>query len=261
MTTVWIDPAELTAMAATLQSLAAAVDGATTTVSTACACDVPAPIADYVAGELACVECCGAAVVTGLSADAAELATRAAVIAQDQSLATAASSAFGPGLADPSGWPAGDLGAGVIGGGGNGWSTGDWTTQLIGSTVVGGPGAFLASSSASSDGFFLGAVSGPAIVGGPGAFLASSSDLNSSNGYATPGLIGPTIVGGNYHNGIASLPGPIFDIVSNSNANIIGTILAPNGLTFRNGMYEDGGGDRSSSLSGAYIDPSGRYDL
>jgi hypothetical protein len=71
-----------------------------------------------------------------------------------------------------------------------------------------------------------------------------------------------TTVGGPSSGGsIASLPSPIFDILSNTDANIAGTTLAPNGLTWNNGEYVDGGGDRSADLAGAYMEPDGRYDL
>lgn len=43
---------------------------------------------------------------------------------------------------------------------------------------------------------------------------------------------------------------------------MIRTTLAPNGLSYSRGAYVDSGGDRSTSLAGAYSDPvTGKYDL
>jgi hypothetical protein len=234
MTTIWIDPTELSGMASTLQASAATIDNATAGVRSTCACALPPAIADYVAEELSCIEGCGQQASAGFIADAIDILTRAAQVLLDQSLATAASSAFGPAATTTVG------GTPVFGD----WLSG-MDTAIVGGTVVGGTPVF---------GDWLSGM-GTAIVGGP---ASPPFDVVGPDGIGSPGY---SIVGGPTTNSIASLPGPIFDIVSNSNANIIGTILAPNGLTYDNGSYVDGGGDRSNNLAGAYVDSSGRYDL
>jgi hypothetical protein len=161
MTTIWMDPSEMTAEAGLLQDVARRTEAAATSVRSLGCCGAPASIAGWIAEELE-----GSAVQTlvstvGFLLESIDLVLRADGLAADQSLATAA-----PALATVD-------------------------TPLVGGFVLGAVGPTPeVPSTGWGQGFVLGQV-GPAATypstgwGGPGLVLGQTG---SSSGVSMPGL-------------------------------------------------------------------------
>jgi hypothetical protein len=110
--------------------------------------------------------------------------------------------------------------------------TTDLTSAVVGGTVVGGT------------------ISG---FGAPATTFAGVPGTTAADRATTDRMINDMLIG---------MMGPSLADVMGNQGDGIRTILAPPGLVYNNGAYEDYGGDRSTSLSGEYQDPdTGRYDL
>jgi len=231
MTTIWMDPVELTASSGTLAELAMQIQETMTGTRTTCSCDVPRSLVAWIDEELNAITVAALQVAVGYLQEAVDCRQRAVELEAEQSLAMTQSATFTVGGTDIFG----DWVAGVTGEGGGGVMQ-DWMTGVIG---------------------------GSAVVGG---FLITDGVTPMGGGTMTIGK--PT-----YENmpflqdrfaGLWSNPGTASALsgILDSQNDIVSTILAPNGLTYDHGSYVDSGGDRSSSLAGAYRDPvTGRYDL
>lgn len=218
MTTIWMDPVELTATTATLAESAMRIQETMTGTRTTCSCEVPRSLVAWIDEELLAITVEALQVAVGYLQEAVDCGERAAELKADQSLAMAQSTSVPIGGATSYD----DWMAGVIGGG----------------ATVGG---FLLGEVGSSAQSVLGGV---ATVGNPS--------------YANMPFLQDGFAGIWSNPGTASAMSGIMD----SQGDMIRTILAPNGLTYDDGAYVDSGGDRSSSLAGAYRDPvTGKYDL
>jgi hypothetical protein len=238
MSTILLDPAAMDATAGAIGEHAREIDGVVATLETACCADVPAHLAGWLAEELHEI-----ALVCRLSsllytAAALDTATRAQQIAADQSLATAWPSLdapFGDLTATPFGLQAALAGSTTVGGLTDGWTSAmDAPTTM---TIGGG-----APYTDSFPGGFTMTIGAPTWENDP--FLRMASQLQNTN----PGLSSQML-------GVSGM-------LSESNADMARTILAPNGLTYHGGAYVDSGGDRGS-ISDVYPDPyvSGRYEV
>ena len=233
MTTIWMDPVELTATAGNLAELAMQIQETMTGTRTTCSCDVPRSLVAWIDEELNAITVGALQVAVGYLQEAVDCRQRAVELEAEQSLATTQANTFTVGGTD------------IFGGWLNGMDVmnanngvyEDWMAGVIGGgSTVGG--------------FLLGEV-------------GSSSYLPTTITIGKPTYENMPFLQDKYANlwnnpGMASAMSGILD----SQNDMIRTILAPNGLTYDHGSYVDSGGDRSTSLVGAYRDPvTGRYDL
>jgi len=113
MTEILLDPEELEAVATCLRGVAAELSQVTAASTAACSCVMPAQVAGYVEGEVARARAMISEAAVGYSSAADDVAARAALISQDQSLVTAMPVAFGgpaPVAWSPTSWTAPDYG-------------------------------------------------------------------------------------------------------------------------------------------------------
>jgi hypothetical protein len=186
---------------------------------------VPAHLTAWLAQELVGITEESLRVAIAYLHDAIDSRARAMQIETDQSLTST----------EPSLTEAVVSGSAIIGGNvlSSSLPLGPFTTTVIGGDSLGTPlsGSPILTST---------------VVGGSWStpLLDAAQNLQQANPGAAAQLFG--------------LQQSIFD----SNNDMIRTTLAPNGLTFSRGAYVDAGGDRETSLSGAYRDPvTGKYDL
>lgn len=214
MTTIWMDPVELTASAASLAELAMQIQETMTGTRTTCSCEVPRSLVAWIDEELNAITVGALQVAVGYLQEAVDCRQRAVELEAEQSLAMAQSAGFAVGGSGYS-----DISAGIIGG----------------SAIVGG---FLL-----TDGITPGG-GGTMTIGKPTYENMPFLQDRYAHLWNNPGTA-------------AAMSG-----IMDSQNDMIRTTLAPNGLTYSRGAYVDSGGDRSSSLVGAYRDPvTGRYDL
>jgi hypothetical protein len=214
MTTIWMDPVELTASAANLAELAMQIQETMTGTRTTCSCEVPRSLVAWIDEELNAITVGALQVAVGYLQEAIDCRQRAIELEAEQSLAMAQSASF------------------AVGGGYQ-----DWTTAVIGGSAIVG-------------GFLLGEV-------GPSPYTPITVTIGKPTYENMPFLQDRYAHLWN-NPGMASAMSGILD----SQNDMIRTTLAPNGLTYSRGAYVDSGGDRSTSLVGAYRDPvTGRYDL
>lgn len=112
MTTIWMDPVELTASAATLAELAMQIQETMTGTRTTCSCEVPRSLVAWIDEELNAITVGALQVAIGYLQEAIDCRQRAIELEAEQSLAMAQSAGFAVG-----GGSYGDIAAGIIGGG------------------------------------------------------------------------------------------------------------------------------------------------
>lgn len=258
MSTIYLDPVAMDSTAGAVGQHAREVDDVIATLETACCANVPAHLAGWLAEELhdIALNCRLAALLYTVAA--LDTAMRGQQIAADQSLAAAWPSLdapFGDLTQSPLGLQAALAGSSVVGGTSAAFDVsipmpttmtigGDSTFTFPASGIdtimtIGGTAPYTSSDISSS---FTMTIGPPTWQNDP--FLLMASQLQNTN----PGLSNQLL-------GVSGM-------LSQTNDNIIGTILAPNGLTYENGAYVDSGGDRGS-MSNVYPDPyvPGRYEV
>ena len=118
MTTIWMDPVELTASAATTAELAMRIQETMTGTRTTCSCDVPRSLVAWIDEELLAITVEALQVAVGYLQEAVDCRQRAMELEAEQSLAMSQSTTVpigGPGSFDN--WMAGVIGGGATVGG------------------------------------------------------------------------------------------------------------------------------------------------
>jgi hypothetical protein len=228
-----MDPAELRQTAAFLGEQAGQIQEAMTGTRTACSCDVPRSLVGWIDDEL--VQITESALVAAVAVVVAGLdcAVRAAEIETDQSLA----------LAQSTGLETSTVGG--TAGSDFSFDPAEWLTTM----TIGGPSAALFDTTTPGAGWTVSTIGGPSdsifdptlqggawttsTIGGPAYSLSTLGSLNGPAG--------------------ASM-GPVISSIMESQSDAISTILAPSGLTYSHGAYEDSGGYRGN-ISSFYEDP------
>ncbi len=245
MSAIWMDPTELANEAALLAEQAMHIQETVTGTRTTCSCDVPRSLIAWLDEELLAVTEDALRVAIGYLQEAIDCKTRSNEIVADQSLVT---------TVDPGSLSAALVADGSVIGGtyfGDGITVMGGATSIVGGTYFGDGITVMGGATATIGGTYFGdgiTSMGPttATIGGAWSnpILDAMRNLQDRNPAA------------------ASQLGGLNSMLNNSQSDMISTILAPNGLTFSDGSYVDAGGDRSSSLAGAYRDPyTGKYDL
>lgn len=258
MSTIYLDPVAMDSTAGAVGQHAREVEDIVATLETACCADVPAHLAGWLAEELhdIALNCRLAALLYTVAA--LDTAMRGQQIATDQSLATAWPSLdapFGDLSQSPLGLQEALAGTSVVGGTSAAFDVsipmpttmtigGDstYTFPVSGMDTVMTIGGTAPWTSSDMPGTWTMTIGAPTWENDP--LLLMASQLQHTN----PGLSNQLL-------GVSGM-------LSQSNENMVRTILAPNGLTYQNGAYVDSGGDRGS-ISNVYPDPyvPGRYEV
>lgn len=183
MTTILIDPAELTDAASVLQQSAATLQALAGQVYTACCCCVASgDVAGEVDASAGALQSALQAIAGGLAVDGADIALRGTLIALDQALSSAAGAAWGtPVSVTPAPVITGLYPSGAfVGGGAIVPSFSDHDALYPSSTFVGGSGGY-SITILGADGQVVdpSTLMGPSIVGGGGrgGVMGSIADL------------------------------------------------------------------------------------
>ena len=236
MSTIYLDPAAMDATAGAIGEHARQVEDVVATLETACCANVPAHLATWLAEELHDIALTSRLSALLYTVAALDTALRAQQISADQSLATAwpaLDAPFGDLTTTPFGLQAALAGSTVVGGTD---LTFDVSVPSPTSMTIGGAGTYDSSSS------WTMTIGPPTWENDP--LLLMASQLQDSNPGLSRQLLGVT------------------SMLNQTNADMVSTILAPNGLTYHDGAYVDSGGDRGS-MSNVYPDPyvPGRYEV
>lgn len=227
MNTIYLDPVDMDATAGAIGEHAREVEAAIADLESACAVEVPAPLADWLVEELRDITVHTRLAELLYVVAALDTAFRAQQVQADQSLATSL-----PSLDSP------PLDVSVVGGTGPAF-TSDFRGPEI--SVVGGTGPAFTSDFHGPEVSVVGGTPDPTRtwLGGLATLHIPGIDVGPYNGLRDPG---------NHASAAALLE------LASLPASLNNTTLAPNGIVYSNGEYEDSSGRRGGG-SAIYRDP------